>query len=202
MVDLGAYGVLLDHFFAHWKYDLVAKSVPNVCSFRGDNHSLIAFYILFLFINQLTNELVQSCHLIKSTLTSFSDLIVILLASVQVLLLCSQYITVPSSSSGETIMLHSCDTVKTLWQMWWRKPGGSNKRGRASCAIGAPNDVSFKNSAHTSGISIHFFQTMQLYGQIGLVSIVDVSVILLFKVIGLIFRPGFEDDCCDAAVKS
>ena len=49
-------------------------------SLRGETRSLIAFYILLLFIDQLTNKLVQSYHLIKSTLTSFSNPTAILLA--------------------------------------------------------------------------------------------------------------------------
>ena len=69
------------------------KSGPIVYSFRGENNSLIAFYILFLFIDQLTHKLVHSCKLIKSTFTSFSKPTVTLLTLVQVLLLCSQYTT-------------------------------------------------------------------------------------------------------------
>ena len=37
------------------------------------------------------------------------------------------------------------------------------------------------------------FQRMKLYGQNGRVSIVVIEEILLFKVIGLMLRTGFED---------
>ena len=41
------------------------KRIPNVVyPFSGDTRSSIAFYILSLFIDQVSNKLVQSCYLI------------------------------------------------------------------------------------------------------------------------------------------
>ena len=39
------------------------------------------------------------------------------------------------------------------------------------------------------------FQMMKVYGQNGRVSIVDIEEILLFNVVGLMLRTGFEDAC-------
>ena len=39
------------------------------------------------------------------------------------------------------------------------------------------------------------FQRMQLCSQNGRVSIVDIEEILLFNVVGLVLRTGFEDGC-------
>ena len=39
------------------------------------------------------------------------------------------------------------------------------------------------------------FQRMQLRSQNGRVSIVDIEEILLFNVVGLVLRTGFEDGC-------
>ena len=63
---------------------------------------------------------------------------------------------------------------------------------------GAPNDVSFKDTTRIPvyrGFLYTPFQRMLLYGQDGCVSIVNIEKILLFNVLGLMLRTGFQEGC-------
>ena len=90
-------------------------------------------------------------------------------------------------------MLRSCDIEnceETMVEKW------EIKKREGTCRVtGAPNGVSYKNNTHTLGTSIHYFPK-------------DVPVwpkwtrfdrchreILLFKIVGLLLRLGFEDAC-------
>ena len=60
---------------------------------------------------------------------------------------------------------------------------------------GTPNDVSYKNNTHIPGISILYFPKDVVAWPNGCVSIVNIEEILLFDVVGLTLRTGFEDGC-------
>ena len=82
--------------------------------------------------------------------------------------------------------------------------GESKRKGRRYCMAGAPNDVCYKSNTHMPGISIHYFPKDVAAWQNGRVSIVDIEEILLFNVVSLMPRTGFEDACNEhiALVKS
>ena len=72
------------------------------------------------------------------------------------------------------------------------------KKERSYCMSGAPNDVSFKDTTRIPvyrGFLYTPFQRMQPYGQDGCVSIVNIEEILLFNVVGLMLRTGFQEGC-------
>ena len=62
---------------------------------------------------------------------------------------------------------------------------------------GAPNDVRTKNNTHKPGIYTHYFPNDVAVWPKWTLSIVDIEEILLFNVVGLILRTGFEDACCE-----
>ena len=82
--------------------------------------------------------------------------------------------------------------------------GEIEKKGRRYCVAGAPNDVCYKSNTHIPGISIHYFPKDVAAWQNGRVSIVDFEESLLFNVVSLMPRTGFEDACNEhiALVKS
>ena len=61
----------------------------------------------------------------------------------------------------------------------------------------APNDVSYNNDTYPyiPGIFIHYLPKDVTVWPMGRVSIVDIGEILLFNVVGLMLRIGFEDGC-------
>ena len=57
----------------------------------------------------------------------------------------------------------------------------------------APNDVSYKNNTHITGIPIHYFpKDVAVWLKW---TRLDIEEILLFNVVGLMLCTGFEDAC-------
>ena len=93
-------------------------------------------------------------------------------------------------------MLHSCDVQNCEdTPLTMVEKGEIQKKERKYYEAGTPNDVSYKGNAHITGIAIHYFPK-------------DLAVWtkwtrfdrrhrgdLLFNVVGLMLRSGFEDAC-------
>ena len=100
----------------------------------------------------------------------------------------------PLKRAAKTIVLHSCDvgncedTSATIMER-----GEIQRKGRTYCVAGAPNDASYKNNTHIPSISIHYFLKDVAVWPKWIRLIVVIEEILLFKVIGLMLRTGFED---------
>ena len=59
----------------------------------------------------------------------------------------------------------------------------------------APNEVRNDTYPYIPGIFLHYLPKDVTVWPIGRVSIVDIGEILLFNVVGLMLRIGFEDGC-------
>ena len=93
-------------------------------------------------------------------------------------------------------MLHSCDIENCEHMLATMvEKGKIQKKGQMYCMTRVPNDVSYKNNTFIHVFLHTTFRRMQLYGQNGHVSIVNIKEILLFNVICLVLHASFEDAC-------